>query len=446
MAIPLKKYRLKHFILPKWLDHALKYLKYVLLLFIVIGVWIFALTIDPSLNPWGIFGMLSSGNLSLIAKAIPTVGFVILVAIMIASMFIERFFCRYLCPLGAIFALVSGKRLYKIRLNKHTCVHCNLCTKKCAMGIDVAEADQVSSGECIDCMQCVSACPRQCLCTVPTPAVAGTTAALALYGVVAVSKIAAPDTSLSATFASEEGQRGNYTDGVYFGKGMGFSGEIEVQVNVVNGRISEIKVLSYKDDDEFFNKAASTVIRAILSKQSVEVDAVSGATFSGNGILEAVTHALQLEYRPEKLIAEASQGDGKKNETESEATLVSRESTESSTAPIENETVSGESTPELSAAESSESAESSLADGVYQGSGMGLRGKTEVSVTVKDGRIVDITVDSYADDDKYFNRAKTTVIDSILASQSVEVDTVSGAPFSSNSIIEAVADALGIIF
>lgn len=76
--------------------------------------------------------------------------------------------------------------------------------------------------------------------------------------------------------------------------------------------------------------------------------------------------------------------------------------------------------------------------------GMGYRGPTQLSVTVENGSISDITIDSYVDDGKYFNRAYPIVIESIIANQSVDVDIVSGATFSSNSIKDAVADALGL--
>ena len=230
LALPLKKFRLKHRI-PKKLDRVLKYLKFVILASFVFAVWVFALPFDSSLSPWGVFGMLTSGNISLMSAAIPTIGFIILFAIMVASLFVERFFCRYLCPLGAIFRLISRKRLFKIRCN-NTCVNCGLCTKKCAMGIDIAGQNEVTSAECIDCMQCITSCPRKSLCTSTTPAVAGTAAALVMCGVVTVGKITVPDSAASAVYTSEEIKSGTYPDGIYTGKGTGFSGDTEVQVTV----------------------------------------------------------------------------------------------------------------------------------------------------------------------------------------------------------------------
>ena len=85
-------------------------------------------------------------------------------------------------------------------------------------------------------------------------------------------------------------------------------------------------------------------------------------------------------------------------------------------------------------------------DGVYTGSATGYRGTTEVQVTVTNGLIAGINVLSTDDDREYFNRVEGSIINGILQTQSTEVDTVTGATFSSNAIIGAVADALAITF
>ena len=69
-----------------------------------------------------------------------------------------------------------------------------------------------------------------------------------------------------------------------------------------------------------------------------------------------------------------------------------------------------------------------------------------MTVTVKGGYITAISIDSYRDDYEFFSRAKRSVIDEILSAQSPDVDAVSGATYSSNGIMEAVADALGVDF
>ncbi|MBO4872988.1 MAG: 4Fe-4S binding protein [Lachnospiraceae bacterium] len=311
--------------IPAKADRLLKYGKYVVLALTVMLVWILQLPVDSSLSPWGVFGMLVSGNLSVMSAAVPTLGFAALIAILIGSFFVERFFCRYLCPLGALFALSSGHRIFAIRRKESSCSGCGLCSRKCAMGIEVHKEESVRSGECIDCMRCTDVCPCTALHSTPQPAVAGTAAALMMCGLVHVGDLAVsqitesglrPANTVSETvpdsFPDPQGtaetsapsaesavlpgeSNGRYADGVYTGSGSGLRGTTQVQVTVENGTITEITVLSYADDRQYFTKAQSGVIANILKEQSVDVKTVSGATFSSNSILEAVADALDLD-------------------------------------------------------------------------------------------------------------------------------------------------------
>ncbi|MCR5702408.1 MAG: FMN-binding protein [Lachnospiraceae bacterium] len=82
-----------------------------------------------------------------------------------------------------------------------------------------------------------------------------------------------------------------YKDGVYYGTGEGYKGDITVAVTISNQTIKEIVVTNSSDDEAFFSKA-KTLLNTILSKQSTDVDTVSGATFSSRGLIEAVNEAL----------------------------------------------------------------------------------------------------------------------------------------------------------
>ena len=82
-----------------------------------------------------------------------------------------------------------------------------------------------------------------------------------------------------------------YRDGVYTGTGTGFGGEMTVQVTVSGGRITDIQILSSKDDSPYLQNA-SALLQNIIAAQSTNVDAVSGATFSSTGLIEAVRNAL----------------------------------------------------------------------------------------------------------------------------------------------------------
>lgn len=285
------------FRIPARLDQILQYLKYLVLAFIAVVLWIMALPMDASLSPWGAFGMLISGNPSVMVAAVRTWGFVLLLVFLIGSLFVERFFCRYFCPLGALFTLISGKRCYKIRRDESTCVHCGLCEKVCGMGVSILKKNVVSSGACIDCMQCLTICPKECLSANPAPAVAGTVAAVAMCGLVQIGTLTVPDdTTTLGAYSFDSSETGSYADGVYTGVGAGFRGDTEVQVTVESGNIIDITILSYKDDAEFFQEAQSSILNQILSKQSVDVQVVSGATFSSNSIIEAVANALNVDF------------------------------------------------------------------------------------------------------------------------------------------------------
>ena len=483
---------------PEKVDRRLKTAKYAVLALIVLLVWILQLPVDSTLSPWGVFGMLISGNLSIMGMAVPTVGFILLTVILVGSFFVERFFCRYLCPLGALFTLSSGHRLYRIRRKESICIGCANCSRSCAMGLSVHDSDSVSSGECIDCLRCVRVCHPAALHSEPHSAVAGTAAALMLSGLVYAGsitseKIEAPTVGTASAADSAyttllkggtaSGQTaGSYVDGVYTGTGTGFRGDVQVQVTVSGGTISDITVISSKDDRQYFNKASSGVISAILSKQSTDVDVVSGATFSSRGILEAVADALNIEFvnensglpqsnngnrpgrgnsvetergqnnagqntapGPEQYQMRSGRGKHRGGSSSAEQSAAPSGGTELTPAvpetPTQNETEAAE--PE-NPAQSVREAVSGLSDGEYTGSGSGLRGSTQVSVTVEGGKIANVTVTSYDDDREYFSRAQNGVISAILNSQSLDVDTVSGATFSSNSILEAVADALDL--
>lgn len=84
-----------------------------------------------------------------------------------------------------------------------------------------------------------------------------------------------------------------WTNGTWEGEGKGFLGQVKVSVTVKAHKIKTIKIVSTKDDKEYFSKAEKKLIPAIIAKQSSEVDAVSGATFSSKGIKKAVKEALK---------------------------------------------------------------------------------------------------------------------------------------------------------
>lgn len=307
-------------------DRRMKYLKYAVLLVILAASWTLNAPLFASSSPWDAFGMLITvGKVPDFAYVLSslTVGFLLFLLITAVSAFSERFFCRYLCPMGAIFSLVSRRKLLKIRKPSAHCGSCRACTKNCPMGIPLYQMDTVDSGECIGCMKCVSVCPRGNAGLSASgreirPLAAGITAAAVLAGTYytvdlsqnlaggdrsvsagwSVSSAAADSGSLAGTAAgSSESQTqpsGQYQDGTYHGTGTGFrGGKTEVTVVVANGKIQSVTADSNEDTPSFFNAAYPAVSNEIVSSQSAEVDAVSGATYSSRGIMEAVADALK---------------------------------------------------------------------------------------------------------------------------------------------------------
>ena len=400
-------------------EELLKTIKYLILLFIIVFIWTFGMIgISSTTNPWTIFGMFASFSGLPSTSYLYSMGTVLLLLIVAGSMLVERFFCRYLCPLGALFALISRIRLFRFRKPMKTCNSCRLCSNQCAMGIPLYQSDTVKSGECIDCFACVEICPRDNVTANPAPPVAAAMAVAAMSGLYYAGNILTNDAyaaPITDNYVLESiSDEGLFTDGVYNGSAAGYRGETEVEVTVENGYIKNIEIISTGDDMEFFNQAKSSIVTSILSFQSTDVDTVSGATFSSEAIINAVADALEFAGRED-----------------------SREDLIITVPEISDETVN---------IEEIEESESTMAftDGVYSGTGSGFSGDTNVSITVEGGKISEITVISYQDDEPYFNRAQSSVIADIIEQQNIDIDTVSGATFSSNGIIEAVADALGL--
>jgi polyferredoxin len=86
--------------------------------------------------------------------------YTIALAILLASFFIPRFWCKYTCPLGGALSLLSHVSLLRIRRTESTCKSCALCSRPCPMGIAVEKAAPLVSTNCIGCLECVEVCPR----------------------------------------------------------------------------------------------------------------------------------------------------------------------------------------------------------------------------------------------------------------------------------------------
>lgn len=134
------------------LDRPLRLVKYLVLVWAVLGAATFGLMVFRDVDPWN--ALLDIGTES------AGFGLVVLVATLIGALLVDRPWCRYACPLGAASGLVARFSPLRLERSASACVDCNLCTRSCPMGIDVATSDRVTSTECIGCLECVEACPR----------------------------------------------------------------------------------------------------------------------------------------------------------------------------------------------------------------------------------------------------------------------------------------------
>ncbi len=352
-------------------DEALKFVKYGILAFVIIFLWTLEVPTFRTASPWDVFGMLAtvgaSPDIAYVAANL-TVGLVFLILIALGSAFVQRFFCRYLCPLGAVFAILSALKITRIAKPKTNCGKCRICTQNCAMGIPLYRKDSVHSTECIECLQCAAVCPRRNVsyCVAGSdvrPLLAGTAAAIVITGVYGGSNLAlaASEDAYSTSAAAPA------------------SGELSASPS-----------------------AAPTSAPASNPVRPAVPAGASSAAPSASASASPWASASATPY------ASASPS------------------------------VSATQAPAPSASPSS-----GFADGTYTGSGTGFRGATtEVSVTIADGGITDITTVSHGDDLPYYERAFDSVASDIIGVQSTDVDAVSGATYSSLGIMEAVQDAL----
>lgn len=97
----------------------------------------------------------------------------ILLVVVVGSLLVDRFWCRYLCPLGAVFAVVGHLSILRIRRSGAACTDCARCDTPCPVGIEPSRAKPLVSTDCVGCMECVVACPVQGALAVDGPVLLG---------------------------------------------------------------------------------------------------------------------------------------------------------------------------------------------------------------------------------------------------------------------------------
>jgi uncharacterized protein with FMN-binding domain len=172
------------------------------------------------------------------------------------------------------------------------------------MGIQLYKDDKVRSGECINCLKCVSVCPRKNTQATMAgehinPAM-GSAAAIAaftgMYGALnmftagADSKIASPGIAQNSIITGTPQE--TYKDGTYTGTGRGYRPGLQVEVTIENSKITDIEIGSNNETPRYTARPFNIIPQEIIEAQSTDVDTISGATRTSDGIIAAVEDAL----------------------------------------------------------------------------------------------------------------------------------------------------------
>lgn len=400
---------IKKFKMPKGLQKILVFSRYILMIVTTLLTADFVFTIlqyDGRIN-----------FLSLLEGKILTVGAYALLGVYLAiAVFFERPFCNYMCPQGGKYGLMSTLRPFRIVRNSNLCVDCGKCNKVCPMNIDIMNHDNVKSLQCINCMSCVSACPKHGALKfgiIKLNRKSATAYFLAVAVILATSTVAM---ALQFT-ANQEAQEA-----------------AEQQATIALQTESSSSVDTEETDED------ETVIEAEViseTEKATEIGATTESTSQTSNANSVVSPSSTKSGTSKSTTASSSNGSTKANTT---ATTSSPKTTTPAAAPSTTVAQATSTTQTDTVVATGDGA--GIADGTYTGAGQGFKGTVTVAVTVKDQQIVSVEVLDNSDDRKWFNRALNSIPNWIIEAQSTNVDTVSGATYSSLGIINAAKDAL----
>lgn len=145
----------RRFVVPESADKPARCLKYAVLAGTVAASAIAGRLFIRPYDPWATYQHLFSRELLSGFR----VGLAVLAVSLVGSLLFDRFFCKYLCPMGAFLALIRRVGWFRVRRNEGTCIHCSACTNACPVNIPVETLAQVRDAECINCNICVNKCP-----------------------------------------------------------------------------------------------------------------------------------------------------------------------------------------------------------------------------------------------------------------------------------------------
>ncbi|GAB4171204.1 MAG: 4Fe-4S binding protein [Calditrichia bacterium] len=159
----------KSFKMPKFLDYPLRSLKYLLLLFFLYAIVIQMDVTQLKLFIYSPYNRIADIKMYYFFKYISAFSLKVILILVLLSVVFPYFWCRYLCPYGALLGFTSIISPFKIRRNAETCIDCEKCTKVCPARLPVHRKKQIQSDECNACMNCVAACPVKDTLYMATP-------------------------------------------------------------------------------------------------------------------------------------------------------------------------------------------------------------------------------------------------------------------------------------
>lgn len=150
----------RNFRIPRGIDLPLRSLKYLLL-----GFFLYAVTMmsaeaiaDFVASPYGLVVDVRMLNFF---RLVGTTTAYVVAGLVIASILVQNFWCRYLCPYGALMGLISICSPSRITRNENSCIDCEKCAKACPSALPVDKLIQIRSAECMSCLECVAVCPAK---------------------------------------------------------------------------------------------------------------------------------------------------------------------------------------------------------------------------------------------------------------------------------------------
>src|SRR5579875_697035 len=160
----------RNFRLPRWLDIPLRGLKYLLL-----GFFLWAIAGMSAAAIAGFmhtpYGLIADVKMLDFFRFLGLTGMIVIGVLAVASLFVENFWCRYLCPYGALLGLVSLASPLRIRRNAEACIDCGKCARACPSFLPVDRLRSVRAAECTGCMACVAVCPAESALGMSLPAI-----------------------------------------------------------------------------------------------------------------------------------------------------------------------------------------------------------------------------------------------------------------------------------